>query len=46
MAYSLVPLMGGAYFLQFLDKFIFGQAALFNLRQDLVLRFLRDRVLG
>jgi hypothetical protein len=28
--------MGGAYFLQFLDKFILGQAALFNLREDLV----------
>ncbi|RMJ28833.1 Allantoate [Aspergillus sp. HF37] len=31
----LIPLMGGAYFLQFLDKFILGQAALFNLREDL-----------
>ena len=32
----LLPLMGCAYFLQFLDKFILGQAALFNLREDLV----------
>lgn len=28
--------MGCAYFLQFLDKFILGQAVLFNLREDLV----------
>ncbi|OBT82514.1 hypothetical protein VE02_09591 [Pseudogymnoascus sp. 03VT05] len=31
----LLPLMACAYFLQFLDKFILGQAALFDLRQDL-----------
>lgn len=35
--------MGGAYFLQFLDKFILGQAALFNLREDLVRVSLRLR---
>jgi hypothetical protein len=28
--------MGGAYFLQFLDKFILGQAAIFGLPEDLV----------
>lgn len=28
--------MGGAYFLQFLDKFILGQAAILGLREDLV----------
>lgn len=33
---SLVPLMGIAYFLQFLDKLALSQATLFNLRQDLV----------
>lgn len=33
---SLVPLMGIAYFLQFLDKLALSQATLFNLREDLV----------
>lgn len=33
---SLVPLMGVAYFLQFLDKLALSQATLFNLREDLV----------
>lgn len=33
---SLVPLMGAAYFLQFLDKLALSQATLFNLREDLV----------
>jgi len=33
---SLIPLMGVAYFLQFLDKLALSQATLFNLRQDLV----------
>jgi hypothetical protein len=33
---SLIPLMGCAYFLQFLDKLALSQATLFNLRQDLV----------
>lgn len=28
--------MGGAYFLQFLDKLVLSQATLFNLREDLV----------
>lgn len=28
--------MGGAYFIQFLDKYILGQAAIFGLREDLV----------
>ncbi|KAJ5978483.1 hypothetical protein N7501_001825 [Penicillium viridicatum] len=32
----LVPLMGIAYFLQFLDKLALSQATLFNLREDLV----------
>jgi hypothetical protein len=32
----LIPLMGVAYFLQFLDKLALSQATLFNLRQDLV----------
>ncbi|KAJ5188984.1 Major facilitator superfamily domain general substrate transporter [Penicillium cf. griseofulvum] len=31
----LVPLMGFAYFLQFLDKLALSQATLFNLREDL-----------
>ncbi|KAJ5652911.1 hypothetical protein N7507_010337 [Penicillium longicatenatum] len=31
----LIPLMGTAYFLQFLDKLALSQATLFNLRQDL-----------
>ncbi|KAJ5354902.1 hypothetical protein N7541_005946 [Penicillium brevicompactum] len=31
----LIPLMGVAYFLQFLDKLALSQATLFNLRQDL-----------
>ncbi|CAG7965821.1 unnamed protein product [Penicillium olsonii] len=31
----LIPLMGAAYFLQFLDKLALSQATLFNLRQDL-----------
>ncbi|KXG48527.1 Major facilitator superfamily domain, general substrate transporter [Penicillium griseofulvum] len=31
----LVPLMGAAYFLQFLDKLALSQATLFNLREDL-----------
>jgi hypothetical protein len=30
--------MGFAYFLQFLDRFILGQATFFNLREDLVSR--------
>ncbi|KAJ5812167.1 hypothetical protein N7474_008468 [Penicillium riverlandense] len=34
----LIPLMGGAYFLQFLDKFILGQAAIFGLPEDLNLK--------
>ncbi|CAP81007.1 Pc12g13800 [Penicillium rubens Wisconsin 54-1255] len=34
----LVPLMGIAYFLQFLDKLALSQATLFNLREDLNLR--------
>ncbi|KAL4894596.1 MFS general substrate transporter [Aspergillus ambiguus] len=33
----LIPLMGGAYFLQFLDKLILSQAALFHIREDLAL---------
>lgn len=33
---SLLPLMGFAYFLQFLDKLALSQATLFNLREDLV----------
>lgn len=33
---SLIPLMGSAYFLQFLDKYILGQAAIFGLREELV----------
>ncbi|KAL2706092.1 hypothetical protein AAEP93_001342 [Penicillium crustosum] len=32
----LVPLMGIAYFLQFLDKLALSQATLFNLREDLL----------
>ncbi|KAJ5110563.1 hypothetical protein N7532_001098 [Penicillium argentinense] len=31
----LMPLMGAAYFLQFLDKLALSQATLFNLREDL-----------
>lgn len=31
-----MPLMGFAYFLQFLDKLALSQATLFNLREDLV----------
>ncbi|KAJ5960749.1 uncharacterized protein N7479_007899 [Penicillium vulpinum] len=31
----LIPLMGAAYFLQFLDKLALSQATLFNLREDL-----------
>ncbi|KAL4801256.1 major facilitator superfamily domain-containing protein [Aspergillus unguis] len=31
----LIPLMGFAYFLQFLDKLAIGQATMFNLREDL-----------
>ncbi|OQE21757.1 hypothetical protein PENSTE_c011G04086 [Penicillium steckii] len=34
----LMPLMGFAYFLQFLDKLALSQATLFNLREDLNLR--------
>ncbi|KUM59702.1 hypothetical protein ACN42_g7434 [Penicillium freii] len=34
----LVPLMGIAYFLQFLDKLALSQATLFNLREDLNLK--------
>ncbi|KAJ5209300.1 hypothetical protein N7449_003679 [Penicillium cf. viridicatum] len=34
----LVPLMGVAYFLQFLDKLALSQATLFNLREDLNLK--------
>ncbi|KAJ5198674.1 uncharacterized protein N7498_007791 [Penicillium cinerascens] len=33
--FVLIPLMGFAYFLQFLDKLVLSQATLFNLRQDL-----------
>ncbi|KAJ5219563.1 hypothetical protein N7468_008767 [Penicillium chermesinum] len=33
--FILIPLMGCAYFLQFLDKLALSQSTLFNLRQDL-----------
>ncbi|KAJ5618504.1 Major facilitator superfamily domain general substrate transporter [Penicillium herquei] len=33
--FVLIPLMGTAYFLQFLDKLSLSQATLFNLREDL-----------
>ncbi|KAJ5241787.1 uncharacterized protein N7469_000114 [Penicillium citrinum] len=36
--FYLIPLMGIAYFLQFLDKLALSQATLFNLREDLNLR--------
>jgi hypothetical protein len=32
----LIPLMGGCYMLQYIDKLAISQATLFNLRQDLV----------
>ncbi|KAJ5281964.1 hypothetical protein N7478_007336 [Penicillium angulare] len=35
--FVLIPLMGAAYFLQFLDKLALSQATLFNLREDLKL---------
>ena len=34
--FFLIPLMGGCYMLQYIDKLAISQATLFNLRQDLV----------
>lgn len=37
--FFLIPLMGGCYMLQYIDKLAISQATLFNLRQDLVFPF-------
>lgn len=34
--FCLIPLMGGCYMLQYIDKLAISQATLFNLREDLV----------
>ncbi|KAJ5357073.1 hypothetical protein N7517_011682 [Penicillium concentricum] len=36
--FFLIPLMGGCYMLQYIDKLAISQATLFNLRQDLDLK--------
>ncbi|KAJ5783273.1 hypothetical protein N7457_005047 [Penicillium paradoxum] len=36
--FFLIPLMGGCYMLQYIDKLAISQATLFNLRQDLHLK--------
>ncbi|CDM38220.1 hypothetical protein DTO013E5_8654 [Penicillium roqueforti] len=36
--FFLIPLMGGCYMLQYIDKLAISQATLFNLRQDLGLK--------
>lgn len=38
--FFLIPLMGGCYMLQYIDKLAISQATLFNLREDLVCPFL------
>ena len=40
--FFLIPLMGGCYMLQYIDKLAISQATLFNLRQDLVFLFLNS----
>lgn len=37
--FFLIPLMGGCYMLQYIDKLAISQATLFNLREDLVCPF-------
>lgn len=37
--FFLIPLMGGCYMLQYIDKLAISQATLFNLREDLVRNF-------
>jgi hypothetical protein len=37
--FFLIPLMGGCYMLQYIDKLAISQATLFNLREDLVCSF-------
>ncbi|KAJ5945458.1 hypothetical protein N7516_005626 [Penicillium verrucosum] len=38
MDFFLIPLMGGCYMLQYIDKLAISQATLFNLREDLDLK--------
>lgn len=41
----MVPLMGVCYMMQFIDKLALSQAALLNLRQDLVRSLIRTNKL-
>ncbi|OQE12849.1 hypothetical protein PENFLA_c061G00751 [Penicillium flavigenum] len=41
--FFLIPLMGGCYMLQYIDKLAISQATLFNLRQDLELSTIGHR---